>query len=333
MPNKPKRPMTSLVFPKSGPVFFKQFHLPDAKDDLEQAVIQRFVDLCQSHGEELTYAGRAPEPGDALLVTGDDTKIYLQLGEVVNVHRIRINEARARYGFEVWANTELQSLYRGVQVAMLDNGQMLDAPRPSSQEGRALLGELVEELRSLRTIIESLPANAEGQSKGLETFITLPTKSIRLNIRLLRHAVATVDSPGKWLWTGNVPVDGNESLLSFQEVLRRKSRHYGQIANPFWLLLYSLDCSCDEFEQASLADSLVTQDHPFDKVTIFIPNAIRGDLKQVFPRPDNLPDSSKIRRKNVLAQIRPEDMVPKWDDPRWKVIGCHGDEDALYSNP
>ena len=333
MSNKPDRPITSIVFPKSGPPFFKQFKLPDSKDELERAVIQRFVKVSQHNGEQLEYAGSAPEPADAFVVDRNGINIYLQLCEVVDVQRIRVTQARARYGFEVWTNIELQELYRGVQVAMLDFGQMLDVPKPTSRTGRALVDELRQELRSLKTIIESLPMNAEGEFKGKETCVMLSTTPMKLSIRLLRYASPKDESPGKWFWTGSVPVDSNGFLLRFQEVMKRKCNHYGRIADPYWLLLYSLDCYCGEFEQAHLADFLVGEDHPFDRVTVFMPFELGGNLKELFPRPKDLPPSSDLPRKKLLVHLIPEDMNPKWDDPRWNVIGFQADESVFENSP
>ena len=101
VPTKPDRPLTSIVFPKSGSSYFRKVGLPETKDELERAIVERFVEVCRVRGEELQHEGRPAEPGDALLIDGNGENVHLQLVEVVDIRRIRTNLARKGYGTAV----------------------------------------------------------------------------------------------------------------------------------------------------------------------------------------------------------------------------------------
>ena len=94
VPTKPDRPLTSIVFPKSGSSYFRKVGLPETKDELERAIVERFVEVCRVRGGELQHEGRPAEPGDALLIDGNGENVHLQLVEVVDIRRIRTNLAR-----------------------------------------------------------------------------------------------------------------------------------------------------------------------------------------------------------------------------------------------
>ncbi len=138
---------------------------------------------------------------------------------------------------------------------------------------------------------------------------------------MVRYAPRTDNAPPKWIWAGSHRVDTDDSITSFKDLLQRKISHYGSLTKPFWLLLYSLDCECGAYEQACLADFLSSNRHPFDRVLIFLPSTIGGEVKQIFPRPEQLPPVEEIERKKLLARFLPEDAIPKLDDPRWVIVG------------
>ena len=274
--------------------------------------------MCRVRGEELQHEGRPAEPGDALLIDGNGENVHLQLGEVVDIRRIRTNLARKGYGTALWKDRELQEIYSGVQVAITDDGEAIDLPKLSSPAGGEISAEITEAFRSLKEVAESLPMNLVREGKGKKTGVTITAFTMTLWIRLLRYGKPD-GTPPKWLWTGSVRVRGDESLLSFKDAIAYKSVHYARIKDPFWLLLYSLDLGCDDYEQAVLAGGLAQTDHPFDRVAVFLPRAKGGDLRELFPSPGDLPDLSQVQQKKMLFRFLPEDAIPKWDDPRWTI--------------
>lgn len=207
-----------------------------------------------------------------------------------------------------------------MQVALIDAGEARDLPSPSSKDGQSVLRELSGQLRSLAPIVNSLPSNKGGQLKGKETYVAVPSISMRLNVRLLRYAPPSEKHPAKWLWTGTHQIREGDNLQRFREVINKKSAQYADIGLPFWLVVYSLDTSCEPDEEISLFNSLKEGDHPFERVYLFFPRGASGEVRELFPnRPEHIRPVSADSKK-VLFRMLPEDAIPKWDDPRWQSV-------------
>jgi hypothetical protein len=307
------------VFPAGGVPRLKLDPLPIDKDALEREIVERFLVAYERiEGEANKYVGKAPEPGDAVIAGESGEEIYIQLGEVVDRNRIQTTERRSDYGRTLWQTyPELQDAYAGVQIAIVDVGDAFDLQTVDSPEGQIALSELAREIKSLLPIVQSLPDNAPGELKGKETWIRIAATTHPLTIRLLRYAKAESGSPVKWLWTGSHMIREPGLDLGFTEVLRKKMSRYGRISVPFWLVLYSIDCDCDETEQAALLDQLGEKPHPFDKIFLFFP-ATGERIKLLHQKSTGEVPSEPQPRQRILARLLPEDAIPKWDDPRWR---------------
>lgn len=321
MPKKTNRPISTMVFPAAGAPSLKLDPLPVDKDELEREIVERFV-LAYEHleGEALKCTGKAPEPGDVTIAGESGETIHIQLGEVVDKGRIQTNKRRSDYGTTLWETyPDLQDAYAGVQIAIIDSGDAFDLPRVDSSEGQIALRDLASEIESIIPIVQSLPNNAPGELRGKETRIRIAATTHALTVRLLRYAKADSGSPVKWLWTGSHTVREPGLDKGFTELMRKKLSGYGPISVPFWLVLYSLDCHCDETEQAALLDQLGEQRHPFDKVFLFYPTRGRpGEVRRLHPTSIEETPSEPEARKKILMMFLPEDAIPKFDDPRWR---------------
>ena len=323
MPKKPDRPIVSMRFPNRGSPQLKLETLPTDKDELEAAVAERVVAAINASGaEKYECAGKSPEPGDILLKSQAGDELYLQIAEAVDAHRACTNANRERYGALLWTmDPELSMLYQGVKVALRNAGEARDLPPPNSPNGRAVVRELVAELRALEPVVQSLPKNEAGQRKGKETYISIPAASLRLTVRLLRYAPADGAEPAQWLWTGTHQVRPGDSLDAFTDVVRRKSGHYAEINAPFWLVVYSLDCWCDREEEIALRGLLNQRQHRFDRVYLFYPlHAPAGELRQLYPETHESPLPPGEAPGKLLCRFLPQDAFPKWDDPRWRPV-------------
>ncbi len=258
MPKKPDRPISSMVFPASGAPWLKLEPLPVEKEQLEREIAERFVlALARVEGEAFACIGEAPEPGDVLVTRESGERVYLQLSEVVDVARIRTNERRAEYGAALWdVYPDLREAYAGVQVAIIDAGEVSDLPKVRSAHGTEVLRAIASQMKSLVPIVESLPHNAPGELRGKQTFIRCPNLKHPITIRLLRYAPARLRHPVKWLWTGSHQIPEPRLDTGFRAVMAKKTARYGDISNSFWLVLYSLDCECDANEQSALLSEL-----------------------------------------------------------------------------
>jgi hypothetical protein len=322
MPKKPARPLASLVFPKSGPPWLKLHSLPTDKDKLELEIANRFVSaLKNAAGENYRCEGHASEPGDVLLRADNGDSICLQIGEAVDAHRIKTTQRRNEYASQVWkGNVELRSSYRGVQVALIDGGEARDLPRISSKDGQRVLGGLARNLRELIPIVGSLPSNDEGQFRGKATRLDVLSVPMVLHVRLLRYGPPVEKNPAKCLWTGAHPIREGDALERFTEVVTNKASQYGNIDSRFWLMVYSLDSYCEPHTENSLSNTLKQIEHPFERVYLFSPQGLTGEVRELFPN-----RSESVRRptgdmKKVLIRLLPEDAMPRWDDPRWKSV-------------
>lgn len=199
-----------MVLPAKGKPWLKLESLPTEKDDLELAIGGRFISAFERFmGESIASAGRAPEPGDVSAIRKSGERIYIQLGEVVDTARIRTNSRRLEYGTAVWQKyPNLQKVFSGVQIAIVDTGEAYDFPKVRSSDGKKLLHQLVTGLETLIPLIESLPANKAGELKGFQTQIGLSKILHPITIRLLRYASTAENSPVKWLWTGAMIISG-----------------------------------------------------------------------------------------------------------------------------
>jgi hypothetical protein len=325
VPEIPDRPITSLVFPKSGAPWLKLDRLATDQKELELKIAHRFVSALSEVAEEnYLCKGPAPEPGDVLLQEGGGSEIYLQMGQVVDHHRSITTSLRERYASLIWTpNPDLCRLYRGVQVALIDCGAARDLPSPSSRDSIAVLDELSSLLYSLVRVVDSLPTNEEGQLRGKETYVDISSVPMRLHVRLLRYAPPVKEHPVKWLWTGTHQIRDGDYLERFTQVLEDKSMCYGSIDSPFWLLVYSIDLYCARKEQIPLVNLLMESDHPFERVYLFFPRTTGGELTELFPSPPEQPQPQSTESKKLLARFLPQDAIPRFDDPRWRTLPSH----------
>lgn len=320
MSRKHERSISAMVFPKNGSPRLKLDYLPTDIHERDYEIAQRFtVKLNELTGENLQCDQRAIEPADILLHDKTGTEIYLQIGEAVDFHRAITTDLREKYGSLLWNDDNLCSIYQGIQVAILDMGEARDLPKTSTEEGKSFLKELSSQLYSLKEIADSLPLNAKGEFKGKEVFFNIHSIPMLINVRLLRYAKRTKINPCKWLWAGTHQVRPEDFSEIFTKLLNKKTKRYGNIKNPFWLLIYSIAPYYEQDTANSLSSMLENLDHPFDRVYLFYPRGISGALWELFPSPESRPTNSLPESKKLLFFLLPQDATPKWDDPRWKL--------------
>lgn len=272
-------------------------------------------------GEPYRLEDDAPEPADLLLKAERGEEVYLQVTEAVDSHRIRTTDMRNRYGTAVWQkDVELRKAYRGVRVALIDGGEARDLPSLSTKEGREVLQELSSALGNLLPVVNSLPTNKEGQLRGKETWVDIPSASMRLHVRLLRYALNLDENPAEWLWTGGHQIREGDVVEKFLEIIEQKAIHYAGISSPFWLVVFSLDPYCPAAEAKSIARRLKETDHPFDRVYLFFPRGSGGRLDMLFPDHRDFTSDIKSEEKKLLFKFYPQDAMPRWDDPRWQPV-------------
>jgi hypothetical protein len=318
MPKKADRPITAIVFPKSGQHRLLLSRLPVDKEPLEGAIAQRFAVALSAEGEPCQWLGRGIEPGDALLRGNSGRQIHLQLVEAVDLHRIRITSLRRAYGAAIWNHEpKLVCLLRGVSVSFDDFGSARDLPKLDSVPGRAIVADLSRQLMTLDELVRLLPENANGGAKGFKTWLSSP---FRIEIRLVRHAPIDTSVPPRWIWTGSHPVRDGDELSRFFSAMEPKLAKYSRIADPFWLVAYTIDCGLDPAECARIRQLVGRQAHPFDRVFLFFPYSEMGTIVKVFPETTLHPLEQTMPLGKLRARFRPEDMVPKLDDPRWIVV-------------
>ncbi len=331
MPNKPNRPLSSIVFPESGAPYIVLNSLPIEQKSLEVEIAKRFVTvLSDLSGEKYTCAGIASEPGDVLLRSEKEkNEVFLQIGEAVDRHRQITVSKRNKYADHLWgANEDLSKMYSGVQVAIIDVGEPRDFPSFSSKSGGKILHELYEEFLSLEgDFVKSLPINTDGQLKGIETYIDIKFLSIKLRVRLLRYASPLENSPVKWLWVGSHQTRLGDSVENFKEIITKKSGRYAEIKAPFWLLVYTVDSILQPNEEIAISNMLSSCNHNFERVYLFNPRGNGGEIIEVFPKISTNPNDKDTGKNKAAMRLLPQDFIPKWDDPRWKMAKDI-DEDA-----
>jgi hypothetical protein len=313
------RPIASLVFPKQGTPWLSVQPLPTEKAALESSIAGRFVKALSTVGEAYELLDTTDgEPADSLLCGPGAKRVVLQTTEAVDEVRIMASERRRDYGRALWHHAPaLAQMFSGVQVAFIDVGQVRDFLRPDTKAGRVVVEAWAAALRQLQPVIDLLPLNEEGQERGKMTFLPSPAGGGNITVRLLRFAPVEDNRRPKWLWLG--------SHVSREGDATGRITRYGPIRDPFWLLAYSLDTDFEPNEELELRAQLATEPHRFERVYIFFPHGeASGELRQLFPAPDDGLTRIEQPKGRVLARLLAEDAMPRRYDPRWQEVMSAG---------
>jgi hypothetical protein len=270
---EPDRPLSVLVFPKTGRPYMRVEHPPRDQKELEFALGRKFIGaLAHFQGirlSKLTICPASEEPGDLICVDEKGRAIKIQVAELIDHSPRRLKEMRGSYVESIrnqYGNVFV--LFSGCRVSLVDSGEEPYLPHIHTSQGQECLRKLVTELESFAYEIGALAIN-RMRTRNIQI------SKKRIGVVCIRFASAGKDVPFQFAWDGGGPPyrkDVSRRLL-YTTVTGKVEKHYSKPTEPFWLLTYSTDTLFDE-QDPDIEESrhlLDSTRHPLDAVWYLYP--------------------------------------------------------------
>lgn len=304
--------------PTFGPAALVVEEFPADKDALELAWAWRFTDALEKQkGVRYEVVGSISDPpGDVLLRRESQPDIFLEVTEATDQQRIESERFRKLYVRAISdADPRLKTAFSGIQIAMIDGGQMLKLPNPQSQVGAAVAAALSKFILGLEPRLSLLPVCPTGGSphpRGA-VFFRDPVSEVSVSVFLTRYAPIGAAAAAQWQWSGPAWSIGDVAPHYFLEAIKSKlDKNFAKIRNPLWLLVYTVDCPYDSDQEAEIQSCLATTRNPFDCIYILD----RARTRQVFPLVDDPTTAPGKKGFTILGS----DLIPAVNDPRYRDI-------------
>jgi hypothetical protein len=278
---KPSEPLAKLIFrPGGGGTDLVVELLPEEKDDLELAIVTKFIGaLQQAHGLVLGTPVRGDTWPDFETIAGTQ-KIGIEVVEVVEPdHALKIAR-QSQYLQELLPLVQdLEPPLDGVAITIDDGYQVPSWPTVRSAEGQRLLRHLAARIHAEADAIGRVPPgpglcrrwDLDGQRVGIGA---LRGRRIRgdprtgLNLRFM----------------GTFPTDGAALVRAVEGKIEKRYGTYG--CGDLWLLAYTQHYfEIEDLPMAAARSLLQAKDHPFAAVWAFVPlsGEEAGAVVRVFP--------------------------------------------------
>lgn len=280
MHKKPDRPFATIRFAKDGSVSPNVEHTDLPQKELELVVAKKFCSTLQARSlTTLTNLQRGNDPADVRATNERGELILIQIVEVVDQRRRKIDASRDSLRRHLEADADLRDLFKGCAVSVVTSGEETELSLSNEHVG-AQLAEFGSDINTLqigkrRCHRLASPDNRPPMYCEIER---VPDKDLR-----------------RFTVTGGIVPDGTNWFL---EVIEQKVRkRYAEPPAEFWLLAYSRDVLLqpEDPHMAAVHIFLNGTRHPFARVWYFnpFPNADLGSAIQVWPVIDILPRLSK----------------------------------------
>lgn len=289
-PLKPDQQVGAVVFPgRPGPVRYKSEPLPRDKTDLELAIGRKFIGALHDSGiaelSDLKSVKSEADLADLLCRDADGNRIGLQITELVDSHRARLDAVRKSYVEKLNERhaTKLGA-FSGCRVALHDD-RSKDLPKPDSQAGRTVVGALANHLLMTASRAERLPVGRAFARRFVIDEISVSCSCERFYERTTEANYSLEWAP----LTSYRKCEHDELLL--KPIRGKLNKHYAEPHYEFWLIVYSIKFFLSSFDTAAIARAaglLDSNTHPFDEVWFLTPVYHRdrdlGDIKQIWSR-------------------------------------------------
>jgi hypothetical protein len=267
-PRKPSVPLTSIVFRAGGRgTQLIVEPLPEAKEELELAIVERFLNGLRAQGRDVGRPERGPDPPDAV-VQIDGVRVGIEVVEVIdpeNAQRRAIQEQYLRALLPLLQDLEAQ--LEGVAMTVVDGYQEPMWPSVASNQGQRLVQFLCQKIRAAvgELAVVKMPRGFHQEWAGFED------PRFRLGIMAMRgQRISGAPAVGLDLHFSESFPMGVEKLngLLAEAVERKLPKRYPE--GKLWLLAYSNDHSVVEEESTNRACAVLSgREHPFEAVWAF----------------------------------------------------------------
>lgn len=281
-PRKPSEPLAKIIFPAGDRgVHVVVEPLPDVKEDLELAIVSKFIGALRAEGIRLEPPARgSDEWPDFETRTEAGTAIGIEVVEVIDHDQAQKRARQLQYLAELLPRIQdLESNLDGVVVTLVDGYQTPQWPAVRSAEGRRLLSHIVERLRAEIDAVANVPPGPglyrrwdfEGMQVGI--------MAIR-GRRLSGSRSTGIDVS----FFGTFPTDSLVLARSIGGKVRKAYGGYG--GGELWLLAYAHFYPAIADDAVSGARLLLkATHHPFSEAWAFFPlsDEKAGVAVKVFP--------------------------------------------------
>ncbi len=146
-PKKPSSPLGHIVFPKKGPVRKVIEQLPENKEGLEQAIVNRFAGaLTHFYKRHIENIEKSDPWPDFEGYEGKDT-IGIEIVELVNSRHNILRRTQEEYQAAILEQMgDSVNLFSGLHITLNDSYQMPPYPKVNSPEGQEIVTIFVENL-------------------------------------------------------------------------------------------------------------------------------------------------------------------------------------------
>jgi hypothetical protein len=279
-PSKPTQPAGFISFGPDGSVRKVIEKLPTGHDDLEFAVVSKFVERMNELGREITLGDRGDGFPDYMATQGEET-IGIELAEVTDPEIAMKRRVRRSYvaALEHRVQDMLPSL-SGLSITFHDDYQFTSWPSAQSAKGRALLDRIEAAFRR--------EAPALSQSLGERGFIACTlTLDPKASILVQRSARSTDASP-EFVVNPTFPSAMNRHAELPRETIKKKlaKRYQASATYSLWLLVWSAEVvlAREEISMELARTLLADEKHAFDEVWYaYILPEERTLITQVWP--------------------------------------------------
>jgi hypothetical protein len=293
---------------------------PVDQKTLEIAWAQRFVDALekQKAGRYTVFGSALHIGADVLLRPDSGPDVQLQVTEAVDYRRID-NDKRRKWYVKAIAKAEptLKSAFVGIQIALIDDGLMINFPNANTKEGLAIAASIAQFLLRLQTRASAYPVCPPGRTPHHNAGIEFkdPAKAEwSIVVFLTRYAPVGVQAPAQWQWASAGLVGGPPAPQYIRDAIRNKlDGNFTKIlGEQLWLLVYTVDCPYDAEQEADIQSLIATTRNPFDRIFVLD----RSRTRQVFP----LVDDPQTAPPKAGFFILGSDAIPAVNDPRYRDI-------------
>lgn len=288
-PRKPVPPLGHIVFPKAGPVRKVVEPLSDMQEDLETAVVQKFVGaLKYFEGRTLTGLKKS-DPWPDFTAREGTTNWAIELTELLEPKHAALYQLQQSYRAAIVDRLGgIPKFLDGIDVLIDDNYQQPPFPAAHTPQGDKIVSTIVNELNILSDDLAKLSV----ERILIRDMVGKQDAVPRLRLSCFRFASA--NRPGRIHFSGTFPIaiDDVRHLLQ-RTILSKLEKHYQSWeGHRFLLLIYELRMISVETGGVALAyaqNVLRSHDHPFNEVWYLYPYAEQdlGHLVRVWPILEN----------------------------------------------
>lgn len=282
VPRKPSEPLATIVFRAGGRGAHMVVEpLPEAKEDLELAIVTKFIGAIRTHGIILNPPTRGDrEWPDFETSRPNGDRVGIEVVEVVDPDHAQKRARQSHYLKELLPRLSgLTSALDGLVLTVDDGYQTPQWPPVRTPEGRRLLSHFVECLHADAAVLAQVPP-------GPGTYRRWDFEGLQVGIMAMRgRRLDGFPSTGIDLrFSGTFPTNSTLLARTVLGKLRKSYGHYDR--GDLWLLAYAGNGLGIDDDVVSCARTLLdAAPHPFVEVWSFfpVPGAAMGFAAKVFP--------------------------------------------------